>query len=87
MKFTTASTFFYQRYERGKSTCKLKEVGDTTKTGTKITFKPDYEIFEDLIYDYDILLSRLREQAFLNKGIKNYPQRQARQRQTGRFAV
>ena len=61
---------FYQRYERGKSTCKLKEVGDTTKTGTKITFKPDYEIFEDLIYDYDILLSRLREQAFLNKGIK-----------------
>lgn len=61
---------FYQRYERGKSTCKLKEVGDTTKTGTKIMFKPDYEIFEDLIYDYDILLSRLREQAFLNKGIK-----------------
>ena len=61
---------FYQRYERGKSTCKLKEVGDTTKTGTKITFKPDYEIFEDLIYDYDILLARLREQAFLNKGIK-----------------
>ena len=61
---------FYQRYERGKSTCKLKEVGDTTKKGTKITFKPDYEIFEDLIYDYDILLSRLREQAFLNKGIK-----------------
>ncbi len=61
---------FYQRYERGKSTCKLKEVGDTIKTGTKITFKPDYEIFEDLIYDYDILLARLREQAFLNKGIK-----------------
>ncbi len=61
---------FYQRYERGKSTCKLKEVGDTTKTGTKIPFKPDYEIFEDLIYDYDILLARLREQAFLNKGIK-----------------
>lgn len=61
---------FYQRYERGKSTCKLKEIGDTSKNGTKITFKPDYEIFEDLIYDYDILLSRLREQAFLNKGIK-----------------
>ena len=61
---------FYQRYERGKSTCKLKETGDTNKTGTKITFKPDYEIFEDLIYDYDILLARLREQAFLNKGIK-----------------
>ena len=61
---------FYQRYERGKSTCKLKETGDTNKTGTKITFKPDYEIFEDLVYDYDILLARLREQAFLNKGIK-----------------
>ena len=61
---------FYQRYERGKSTCNLKETGDTNKTGTKITFKPDYEIFEDLVYDYDILLARLREQAFLNKGIK-----------------
>ena len=60
----------YQRYERGTPTCKLKVIGDTDKTGTKITFKPDAEIFEVLVFDYDILLKRLREQAFLNKGVK-----------------
>lgn len=60
----------YQSYERGKPTCELKVIGDTEKTGTKITFKPDGEIFETLIFDYDILLKRLREQSFLNKGIK-----------------
>ncbi|MDD6734887.1 MAG: DNA gyrase subunit B, partial [Clostridiales bacterium] len=60
----------YQSYQRGKPTCELKIIGDTDKTGTKITFKPDGEIFETLVFDYDILLKRLREQAFLNKGIK-----------------
>lgn len=60
----------YQSYERGKPTCKLKVIGDTDKTGTKITFKPDPEIFEVLEFDYDILLKRLREQAFLNKGVR-----------------
>ena len=60
----------YQSYERGKPTCKLKVIGDTDKTGTKITFKPDGEIFETLAFDYEILLKRLREQAFLNKGVK-----------------
>ncbi len=60
----------YQSYQRGKPTCDLKIIGDTDKTGTKITFKPDGEIFETLIFDYDILLKRLREQAFLNKGVK-----------------
>ncbi len=60
----------FQRYERGKSIDKLKIIGETTKTGTKVTFKPDGEIFEELEYDYSILLDRLREQAFLNKGIK-----------------
>ncbi|MGN0107415.1 MAG: DNA gyrase subunit B, partial [Hominilimicola sp.] len=61
---------YYQSYERGKPTCKLKIIGDTDKTGTKITFKPDGEIFETLEFDYEVLLKRLREQAFLNKGVK-----------------
>lgn len=61
---------YYQHYERGKPTCKLKVIGDTDKTGTKITFKPDPEIFEVLEFDYDTLLKRLREQAFLNKGVR-----------------
>ncbi|MCH5210255.1 MAG: DNA topoisomerase (ATP-hydrolyzing) subunit B [Oscillospiraceae bacterium] len=60
----------YQSYERGKPTCQLKVIGDTDKTGTKITFKPDSEIFEVLEFDYEVLLKRLREQAFLNKGVK-----------------
>lgn len=60
----------YQSYTRGKPTCELKVIGDTDKTGTKITFKPDGEIFETLEFDYEILLKRLREQAFLNKGVK-----------------
>ncbi len=60
----------YQSYERGKPTCKLKVIGDTKNTGTKITFKPDPEIFEVLEFDYEVLLKRLREQAFLNKGVR-----------------
>ncbi len=60
----------YQSYERGKPTCDLKIIGDTDKTGTKITFLPDSEIFETLDFDYEILLKRLREQAFLNKGVR-----------------
>ena len=60
----------YQSYERGKPTCKLKVIGDTERTGTKITFLPDPEIFEVLVFDHETLLKRLREQAFLNRGIK-----------------
>ena len=60
----------YQSYERGKPTCQLKVIGNTDKTGTKITFKPDPQIFEVLEFDYEILLKRLREQSFLNKGVK-----------------
>ncbi len=61
---------YYQSYERGKPTCELKIIGDTEKTGTKITFLADDEIFETLEYDYEVLLKRLREQAFLNKGVR-----------------
>ena len=61
---------YYQSYERGKPTCELKVIDDTDKTGTKITFMPDDEIFETLDFDYDVLLKRLREQAFLNKGVR-----------------
>ena len=61
---------YYQKYQRGHKLCELKITGDTSKRGTKVHFKPDYEIFEELIYDYSILLNRLREQAFLNGGIK-----------------
>ena len=60
----------YQRYQRGAPDSDLKITGSTDKRGTKITFKPDHEIFEELVYDYDILLSRLREQAFLNAGVR-----------------
>ncbi len=60
---------YAQRYERGVSCGPLKQIGDADKSGTKVHFKPDGEIFEDLVYDFDILLSRLREQAFLNAGV------------------
>ena len=61
---------YYQKYERGHKLCDMKVTGDTKKRGTKVHFKPDYEIFEELVYDYNILLNRLREQAFLNGGIR-----------------
>ncbi len=63
---------YEQRYERGKVMYPLKIVGscDPEKTGTKVTFLPDKEIFEDTVYDFDILKNRLREMAFLTKGIK-----------------
>jgi DNA gyrase subunit B len=61
---------YFQRYERGKPVCDLKVLRETDRNGTRITFKPDSEIFEELAFDYDILLARLREQAFLNAGIR-----------------
>ena len=61
---------FEQRYERGKPTAPLKDTGKTKKRGTKITFKPDHEIFEATEFSFDILAQRLRELAFLNKGLE-----------------
>jgi len=60
----------FQRYNRGDKQEDLKIIGTTDKTGTKVHFKPDHEIFEELVYDYDTLKNRLREQAFLNAGVK-----------------
>ncbi len=61
---------YQQRYERGKTVTKLTVIGTSSHTGTRTTFKPDGEIFEELVYDYNILLTRFREMAFLNGGIK-----------------
>ncbi len=62
---------FHQEYVRGKATSKIKELGKSKKTGTGITFKPDEEIFtENIVFSYDILSTRLRELAFLNKGVR-----------------
>ncbi|MDO5291110.1 MAG: DNA topoisomerase (ATP-hydrolyzing) subunit B [bacterium] len=66
----TDGKMYTQRYERGKVMYPLKEVGDTDQRGTKVTFKPDAEIFEETVYDYDVLKQRLREMAFLTKNIK-----------------
>src|SRR3984885_6084553 len=59
-----------QTYEKGKPTSKLKQTGKTRKTGTKITFHPDPSIFDKTTYSFDTLSQRLRELAFLNKGLK-----------------
>jgi len=60
----------FQRFERGNYSEQLKVIGETSETGTSVMFKADGEIFEDTRYDYEVLLKRLREQAFLNAGIK-----------------
>lgn len=59
----------FMRFERGDVVTPIKTIGKTSETGTKISFKADREIFDDTIYDYDVLLNRLREQAFLNAGV------------------
>ncbi len=63
---------YMQRYERGKIMYDLKVVGECSpeRTGTEVTFLPDGNIFEETVYDYDTLKTRLRETAFLTKGIK-----------------
>ncbi len=58
-----------QLYKRGVPQAPLKVIGDTAQTGTKVTFMPDFEIFETLEFNYDELKSRFREIAFLNKGL------------------
>ena len=61
---------FQMKFERGKTTQKLTRIGDSKKTGTKVRFLADDTIFETLEYDYETLENRLREMAFLTKGLK-----------------
>ena len=61
---------YFQRFERGKYSEELKQTGDTDLHGTSVMFKPDAEIFEETtVFDYEVLLKRMREQAFLNAGL------------------
>ncbi|MFH1395625.1 MAG: DNA topoisomerase (ATP-hydrolyzing) subunit B [Candidatus Omnitrophota bacterium] len=62
---------YHQEYKQGKCVSKLKVIGKTKTTGTGVTFKPDEEIFKEItIFSFDVLSARLRELAFLNKGVK-----------------
>lgn len=61
---------YFQKFKRGHYDEELKIIGDTNETGTSVMFKADGEIFESTVYEYEVLLKRLREQAFLNAGIK-----------------
>ncbi len=70
VKIYDGKDIYFERFERGKSVGPLKKIGTTDHTGTEVTFLADDEIFETLEYDNDVLLSRLREQAFLNAGVR-----------------
>jgi DNA gyrase subunit B len=61
---------YRQRYERGVKATELETIGKAKGSGTRVTFKPDSQIFTELVYSYEILSNRLRELAFLNKGLK-----------------
>ena len=61
---------YHQRYEKGRAVSKLERIGKTKSSGTKITFLPDDTIFTPITFEWDILATRLRELAFLNKGVR-----------------
>jgi DNA gyrase subunit B len=61
---------YRQDFERGKPVSEFRKVGTTKRRGTKITFKPDVQVFEELVFSYDTLAQRLRELAFLNTGVE-----------------
>jgi DNA gyrase subunit B len=68
-KVSHEGQIYMQRYERGVPKAKVKVIGKTDKRGTTQTFKPDKEIFETVEFDYNVILSRMRELAFLNSGL------------------
>ncbi len=61
---------YFQKYSQGKPISKLEITGETSETGTMVHFKPDSEIFKEILFHFDVLSKRLRELAFLNKGIE-----------------
>lgn len=69
VKVSRNGKIYQQRYERGNPVSELMVIGDSSGTGTELSFKPDGEIFEELIFNREILAQRLRELSFLNKGI------------------
>ena len=70
VEVTRDSKISFQRFEKGNAVTPLKKIGKSSRTGTKITFKPDPDIFEEINYDFDTITHRLREIAFLNAGVK-----------------
>ncbi len=60
---------YRQRYSKGKPTTPVEIIGETTEHGTTSTFRPDIGIFEDVVFDFDVMITRYREMAFLNRGI------------------
>ncbi len=60
---------YRQRYSKGKPTTPVEVIGETTEHGTTSTFRPDIGIFEDVVFDFDVMITRYREMAFLNRGI------------------
>ena len=70
VKVYDGEKIWYQSYKRGKADGEVHTIGETNETGTEITFWADEKIFEETYYDYDTLLKRMREQAFLNGGLK-----------------
>ncbi len=63
-------SIYYQKYSRGEPITELDIIGKSKNTGTKVTFRPDSQIFEELVFSHDTLTQRLRELSFLNRGIK-----------------
>ncbi len=61
---------YRQKYSRGKPVTSVEIIGETEDSGTITTFKPDPDIFEDIVFDFDVMITRYREMAFLNRGIK-----------------
>jgi len=70
VKVSRDGKIYTQEYRQGKPISEMKIIGESTATGTEVTFKPDQTIFEDINFHFDTLASRLRELAFLNKGLK-----------------